>query len=43
MIFVNEVYEKKTITKEQLSVFLQLLAPFATRLTQQMREKLGNK
>lgn len=42
MVFVNDVYDKKAITKEQLSVFLQLLAPFATRLTQQMWEKLGN-
>ena len=43
MVFVNEVYEKKTITTQQLSTFLQLVAPFATKLSQQMREKLGNK
>ncbi|MBP6911077.1 class I tRNA ligase family protein [Patescibacteria group bacterium] len=42
MVFVNEVYDKKAITKEQLSMFLQILAPFATRLTQKMREALGN-
>lgn len=42
MVFVNEVYDKKAITKQQLSTFLQLLAPFATKLSQQMREKLGN-
>lgn len=42
MVFVNEVYDKKVITKQQLSMFLQLLAPFATRLTQSMWEQLGN-
>lgn len=43
MVFVNDVYDKKAITTEQLSTFLQLLAPFATRLSQEMRTKLGNK
>lgn len=43
MVFVNEIYDKKAITKAQLSLFLQLMAPFATRLSQQMWEKLGNK
>lgn len=42
MMFVNDVYDKKAITKEQLGIFLQLLAPFATRLSQQMWEQLGN-
>jgi len=42
MVFVNDVYDKKAITKEQFSSFLKLLAPFATKVTQQMREKLGN-
>lgn len=42
MVFVNEVYDKKAISKQQLSVFLQLLAPFATRLTQEMWERYGN-
>lgn len=43
MMFVNEVYDKKAITKKQLEIFLQLLAPFATRLTETMWMKLGNK
>lgn len=42
MVFVNEVYDKKKITKAQLSIFVQLLAPFATRLTQTMWLDLGN-
>lgn len=42
MVFINDVYDKKAITKEQLSIFLQLLAPFATKLSQQIWEQLGN-
>ncbi len=42
MVFVNEVYDKKTITKQQLSMFLQLLSPFATRVTQKIWEQIGN-
>ncbi len=42
MVFVNELYDKKSITKQQFSTFLQLLAPFATKLSSEMREKLGN-
>ena len=42
MVFVNDVYDKKAITKQQLSTFLQLLAPFATRVTEVMRAKLWN-
>jgi leucyl-tRNA synthetase len=41
MIFVNEVYEHKTITRVQLLTFSQLLAPYATKLSQQMWEKHG--
>jgi leucyl-tRNA synthetase/8-oxo-dGTP pyrophosphatase MutT (NUDIX family) len=40
MVFVNFVYDKKSITKDQLSSFLQLLAPFATKLSQEMWTKL---
>ncbi len=42
MVFVNDVYDKKAITKEQLSSFLKLLAPFATKVTETMWAKLGN-
>ncbi|MBP6086570.1 class I tRNA ligase family protein [Patescibacteria group bacterium] len=41
MVFVNHIYEMKNITKGQLAIFLQLLAPFATKLTQEMRTKIG--
>jgi leucyl-tRNA synthetase len=41
MIFVNEVYEHKTITRAQLLTFAQLLAPYATKLSQQLWEKHG--
>lgn len=40
MIFVNHVYDTKQITKSQFLLFLQLVAPFATKLTQELREKL---
>lgn len=40
MIFVNHVYDVKQITKEQYLVFLQLLAPFATKLTQELWSKI---
>ena len=42
MVFVNDVYEEKAISKNQLERFLQLLAPFATRLTQKIWEEIGN-
>jgi leucyl-tRNA synthetase len=40
MVFVNFVYDKKSISKDQLASFLQLLAPFATKLSQEMRVRL---
>lgn len=41
MVFVNHIYEVKAITKDQLATFLQLLAPFATKLAQEIRTKLS--
>ena len=42
MMFVNDVYDKKAITKQQLATYMQLLAPFATKVSQQIWEKIGN-
>ncbi len=36
MVFVNHIYDVKQITKEHFLTFLQLLAPFATKLTQNL-------
>lgn len=41
MVFVNHIYEVKAITKDQFAIFLQLLAPFATKLAQEIRTKLS--
>jgi leucyl-tRNA synthetase len=41
MIFVNDVFEHKTITASHLCTFAQLLAPYATKLSQQIWEKHG--
>jgi leucyl-tRNA synthetase len=44
MAYVNEVYEAKTITKDELSVFVRLLDPFAPHLCEEIWcEFLGNK
>ncbi len=40
MVFVNHIYDVKYITKAQFATFLQLIAPFATKLTQQLWEQL---
>ena len=40
MVFVNEIYALKQITKAAFIDFVKLLAPYATRLTQQLREQL---
>ena len=43
MAYVNEVYEAKTITKDELSVFVRLLDPFAPHLCEEIwSEFLGN-
>ncbi|HYC34766.1 MAG TPA: class I tRNA ligase family protein, partial [Candidatus Paceibacterota bacterium] len=43
MIFVNKVYELKSLTKKSLMSFLELLAPMAPHLTEEMWQTLGNK
>ncbi len=43
MIFVNTVYESKEITKKTFETFLQLLAPFAPHLSEELWNDLGNK
>lgn len=42
MILVNHFYDVKSITIQELTIFSKLLAPFATQLSQKLREKLGN-
>jgi leucyl-tRNA synthetase len=42
MIFVNHVYDVKVLSKSDFEAFLKLLAPFATKLAQQLRGKLCN-
>ncbi len=43
MVFVNHIYDVKQITKEHFATFLQLLAPFATKLSQNLWIELGQK
>ena len=42
MIFLNTIEDEKTITKLQLSVFMQLLFPFAPQTARAIWESLGN-
>ena len=42
MTFINDVYEYGTITKDELTVFIKLLNPFAPHLTEEMWENMGN-
>lgn len=41
MIFINGVYEVGEITVQQLATFVQLLAPFAPELADELWEELG--
>lgn len=43
MIFVNTVYESKSITKKSFEKFLQILSPFAPHLTEELWSNIGNK
>lgn len=43
MVFVNHIYDVKQITKGHFATFLQLLAPFATKLSQNLWAELGQK
>lgn len=42
MIFVNEVEKEKKVTKKQFEAFLQILAPFAPHITEELWSELGN-
>ena len=42
MILVNTIYEHEAVTSKQLEVLTLLLAPFATELSEKMRELLGH-
>ena len=41
MSFVNDVYAKGSITKDELRTLLQLLCPFAPHIAEEMNEALG--
>ncbi len=43
MAFLNEVDEVGSISKEELSVFVRLLCPFAPHIAEEIWETLGNK
>ncbi len=43
MIFVNTVYESKSITKKSYEFFLTLLSVFAPHMTEEIWKNLGNK
>jgi len=42
MILVNKIYEEKSVTTKQLEILTLLLAPFATELSEKMRQLLGH-
>ncbi|MFA6463807.1 MAG: class I tRNA ligase family protein, partial [Candidatus Paceibacterota bacterium] len=43
MICVNSIYEHKKITKKSFAKFLQILAPLAPHITEELWSNLGNK
>jgi leucyl-tRNA synthetase len=43
MIYVNEIYKKKTCPKEDLETLLKLISPFAPHIAEEMWEILGHK
>jgi len=43
MIFVNTVYEAKSVTKKTYAEFIKLLSPFAPHLAEELWTLLGNK
>lgn len=43
MILMNEWEKRETLSREEYAAFLQLLAPFAPHVTDELWEKLGNK
>ncbi len=42
MSFVNEVYQKGSITKDELTVLLKLLSPVSPHIAEEMNENIGN-
>ena len=41
MTFINEVYAAGSISKDELSVFIRLLSPFAPHICEEMWEQIG--
>lgn len=42
MIFVNEIYKHKTVSKNTLGVLIRLLAPMAPHVSEELWQKLGH-
>ena len=43
MTLINEIYDVGHLTKDELTVFVKLLCPFAPHLSEEINERLGNK
>ena len=43
MSLINEIYDRKTLTRGELAAFITLLNPFAPHLTEEIWEKIGGK
>ncbi len=43
MTLINEIYDKKSITKKELCTFITMLNPFAPHITEEMWQILGKK
>ncbi len=43
MTFLNDIDEAGSITKDELSLFIRLVSPFAPHIAEEIWEKLGNK
>ena len=41
MTLLNEIYKENRISKENLTIFLKLLAPFAPHITEEIYEMIG--
>ncbi len=42
MTLLNQIYEVKTLTKDELYTFIRILCPFAPHVAEEINEQLGN-